>query len=286
MTKKVRTNQETTEDTVNQLLDAMVDEAESGNAPLDPKRDIAIAEDDNQFFELVKTAAIAFVLAMVLRSLAFEPFSIPSGSMIPSLLVGDYLFVSKYSYGYSRYSFPGAFVYFPNRLFFKAPERGDVAVFKKPNEESIDYIKRIIGLPNDTVQVIDGVLYINDTPVKRSLIADYQAREPFGNMGLYHLYEETLPNGKTHKIIEKSDEEALDNTPRYTVPLGHYFVMGDNRDGSQDSRVMDKVGFVPEENLVGRAEVLFFSIEEGYRGWHFWAWPWSVRFGRLFNLIQ
>lgn len=243
-------------------------------------------QDENQIFELMKTLLAAIVIAVTIRTFAYEPFSIPSGSMMPSLLVGDYLFVSKYSYGYSRYSFPMNFMRFDGRFFYQTPERGDVVVFRKPHDEHIDYIKRLIGLPGDTVQVLDGRLYINDEIVERELVGAMPVQESFGNTITYRKYNETLPNGVVHEIIERTDNEMLDNTPKYTVPRGHYFMMGDNRDGSQDSRVMDKVGFVPEENFVGRAEILFFSLAEGTRPWELWKWPFSIRFNRIFKPID
>lgn len=242
-------------------------------------------QDENHIFETMKTLIFAIVIAVTIRSVAFEPFSIPSGSMVPSLLVGDYLFVSKYSYGYSQYSFPLNIIQFPGRVFYQQPERGDVAVFKKPNDEHIDYIKRIVGLPGDKIQVIEGRLYVNDEVTERRLVGGMPIKESFGNTITYRRYEEILPGGVVHEIIERTDNEPLDQTPAYVVPEEMYFVMGDNRDGSQDSRVMDKVGFVPEENLVGRAEIIFFSLEEGARPWEFWKWPWSIRFSRLFQKI-
>lgn len=242
-------------------------------------------ENENAMYELVKTIVIALVIALGIRTFAFEPFSIPSGSMMPTLLVGDYLFVSKYSYGYSQHSFPGNIVSYPGRFFYDAPERGDVAVFKKPNDEHIDYIKRIIGLPGDTVQVMQGQLFINGESVKRYLKDSFQSTGRLGQSVTFQRYLEEMPGERHHDIIEKSDDQPLDDTPAYRVPEGHLFVMGDNRDGSQDSRVMDIVGFVPVENLVGRAEFLFFSVEEGAAPWQFWRWPWTIRWERLFTKI-
>lgn len=232
--------------------------------------------------ETVKTIVYAILIAMVVRTVAFEPFSIPSGSMLPTLLVGDYLFVSKYSYGYSRFSLPFSPPLFEGRVLDTPPERGDIAVFRLPSEPSADYIKRVIGLPGDRIQVRDGVLHINGKPVQRQRIEDYVLREP-GHVSHVPQYIETLPNGVSHRIIETDgDSGYMDNTPVFHVPPGHYFMMGDNRDNSQDSRYLGRVGYVPSENLVGRAEMLFLSVEESAPFWAFWEW----RFGRFFNGLE
>jgi signal peptidase I len=206
--------------------------------------------------------------------------------MIPTLLVGDYLFVSKFSYGYSRYTVAFGAPLFDGRLFYTKPERGDVAVFKLPRDNKTDYIKRVIGLPGDRIQVINGILNINGEPVKRDRIEDFVTTDQFGRQVRVAQYMETLPNGRKHRIIEESDTGSLDNTPVYVVPDNHFFCMGDNRDNSLDSRVSSMVGFVPVENLVGRAEFLFFSIDEGSRFWEFWKWPWAVRFSRIFDGVS
>lgn len=250
-----------------------------------PKK-IEKAPAENSLFEMIKTIVIAMFVAVTIRTVAYEPFSIPSGSMIPTLQVGDYLFVSKYSYGYSQYSLPFKMVTFPGRLFYTEPERGDVAVFKKPTSPNIDYIKRIIGLPGDTVRMVEGRLYVNKQQVERELVDSYPLAEPFGGEKNYNQYQETLPNGVRHLIVEQSDNAVLDNTMEFKVPAGHFFVMGDNRDGSQDSRVMKQVGYVPVENLVGRAEMIFFSVEGGTKAWQIWKWPWTIRFNRLFQKIK
>jgi len=231
--------------------------------------------------ELVKTVLIALLIAFGIRTIAFEPFNIPSGSMVPTLLVGDYLFVSKYSYGYSTYSLPYGVRLFSGRIFGREPERGDVAVFKLPRDPRTDYIKRIVGLPGDRVQVSGGVLHINGEPVKRERIEDY-----FDNEGRAFQYMETLPNGRRHRIRELGDNSIADNTDVYTVPPGHYFAMGDNRDNSQDSRFLREVGFIPVENLVGRAEILFFSTDGTASWYQFWRWPAATRFSRLFTAIN
>lgn len=227
------------------------------------------------------------LLALMIRTFAYEPFNIPSGSMIPTLLVGDYVFVSKFSYGYSRHTVAFGQPLFDGRLLGGLPERGDVAVFKLPRDGKTDYIKRIIGLPGDRIQVIGGVLHINGEPVKRERIQDRVVGEVMGTAIAVPQYIETLPNGRQHLIIEQlGDAGGLDDTPVYVVPPGNVFAMGDNRDNSTDSRVLNQVGYIPVENLVGRAEFIFFSLEEGTSFWEFWEWPWAIRFDRLFDGIE
>lgn len=237
--------------------------------------------------ELFKTVVFALAIALGVRTFAFEPFNIPSGSMIPTLLVGDYLFVSKFSYGYSQYSFPLGLIPFSGRIMKDEPERGDVAVFRLPTDTKVDYIKRVIGLPGDTIQVKLGVLHINGEPVQRRRLDDYLVNPDSAARKKIPQYEETLPNGVKHTIIETAgDTGPYDNTRVYTVPDGHYFMMGDNRDGSQDSRFLNEVGFVPAENFVGRADRLFFSHDGSAEIWELWKWPFAVRYGRLLNGID
>ena len=236
--------------------------------------------------ETIKTVFWAVVIALFVRTVAFEPFNIPSGSMIPTLLVGDYLFVSKYSYGYSRYSLPLGLPLIPGRILNSAPERGDVAVFKLPSDNSTDYIKRIIGLPGDRIQVRRGRLWINGEQVKRERVEDFVFT--FDNRRITRIaqFVEILPNGRRHRILEMTDSAPLDNTEVYTVPKGHFFAMGDNRDNSLDSRVLSGVGFVPAQNLVGRAEVLFFSHNGSASWWEVWRWPGAIRFRRFFTALE
>jgi len=236
--------------------------------------------------DTVKTVVYAVLIALVVRTVAYEPFNIPSGSMVPTLLVGDYLFVSKYSYGYSRYSLPFGFPLFSGRIFFHSPERGDVVVFKLPTDNSTDYIKRLIGLPGDRIQMKAGNLYINDQLVPRKRIQDYLYQEGNGAVIPLTQYIETLPNGREHRIIKMGDNGPLDNTQVYTVPAGDYFMMGDNRDNSQDSRVLSAVGYVPAENLIGRAEFIFFSTDGSARLWELWKWPFAIRYSRLFHGVN
>lgn len=234
--------------------------------------------------ETFRTVLYAVAIAFLVRTLAFEPFNIPSGSMIPTLLVGDYLFVSKYSYGYSKYTISLGLPLFEGRLFGRLPERGDVAVFKLPTDNKTDYIKRIIGLPGDRVQVIGGVLHLNGQSVIRQRIEDFEGVGRNGQPVWVAQFLETLPGGPTHRILEYSDDRPYDNTREFIVPEEHVFAMGDNRDNSEDSRA--SVGFVPMENLVGRAEFLFFSLAEGTRFWEVWKWPWDVRYSRFFNSVH
>lgn len=249
--------------------------------------------------ETVKTVVYAVLIAIVARTFAFEPFNIPSGSMIPTLLVGDYLFVSKYSYGYSRHSFPLSLAPFSGRIFERPPKVGDVAVFKWPGDSRTDYIKRIVAVGGDRVQVKGGVLYLNDKRVEMRALGP-EVR-PGGGPPVAHLYAETFPGSAPHvirkerPIVEPPTEVCgprdrqceVDNTKVYTVPPGHVFMMGDNRDQSSDSRVEGAgVDMVPVENLVGRAEFIFFSHDGSAALWEVWKWPGAIRFNRLFDAIR
>ena len=256
-------------------------------------RDTFVSESGKSgLWENIRTIVYAILIALVVRTFAYEPFNIPSKSMLPTLLVGDYLFVSKYSYGYSRYSMPLGLPLVPaGRVLFSGPERGDVAVFKLPSDNKTDYIKRIVGLPGDEIQVREGRLYINRKMVERERIEDYFDPTESGVPVRYQRFVETLPNGRKHIILEMSDDAGLDNTPAFKVPAGHYFAMGDNRDNSADSRVMrttgyPSVGYIPAENLVGRAEFLFFSIDPSASFWELWKWPGAIRWDRLFDAVS
>jgi len=240
------------------------------------------------FVETIRVVIHALIIALVIRTFLFQPFNIPSGSMEATLLIGDYLFVSKYSYGYSRYSLPITVPLFSGRLpDGLTPERGDVVVFRLPRDDSTDYIKRVIGLPGDRIQMIGGLLHINGQPVKREEVSRYVDEDhPDG----IRRWRETLPNGVSYETLDLYPNGMLDNTPVYTVPAGHYFMMGDNRDNSTDSRVpQDRnggVGYVPFENLVGKAQIIFFSVGHGEAAWKFWLWPWTVRWSRLLTIVR
>lgn len=234
--------------------------------------------------ETIKTLVYAVAIALVVRTFAFEPFNIPSGSMKPTLLVGDYLFVSKFAYGYSRFSLPLGLDLFSGRIFERMPERGDVVVFKLPSDNRTDYIKRVIGLPGDRVQVVDGVLHINGNRVDLERAGEF-TEEFDGRSVPVPMYRESLPQGESHLIIDLTTSGSLDNTGVFEVPADHIFAMGDNRDNSLDSRV-GNVGYIPVENLIGRAEVIFFSVNGNSSFWQPWTWPWGIRYGRLFTLIH
>lgn len=235
---------------------------------------------------IVRTVIIAGAIAFTFRSFAFEPFNIPSGSMLPTLLIGDYLFVSKYSYGYSRYSLPWSIPVIPDRILFTPPKRGDIAVFRYPADTSVDYIKRVIGLPGDTVQMKQGRLYINGEIVPRTPAGMFEEEDEFRRVTRLQRFEEVLPNGVKHYILERGDNLPFDNTPEYKVPDGHFFAMGDNRDNSADSRVMSQVGFIPMVNLVGRAELMFFSIDTDSDNFGIYGVPGGIRWSRIFSSIS
>jgi signal peptidase I len=239
-----------------------------------------------EWIDFLKTAFLAVLLALLIRTFLFEPFNIPSGSMKPTLLVGDYLFVYKPSYGYSKFSFPFGLAPFEGRVMDggRLPQRGDIAVFRLPTDTSIDYIKRVIGLPGDTVQMRRGRLYLNGKEVERESVGLKKVDES-GREVTVTEYIETLPNGVMHQIWEEGDDRALDDTDVYKVPEGHYFMMGDNRDNSQDSRVTSLVGYVPLENIVGKASFLFFSTNGTANLGQIWKWPAAIRYDRIFNRI-
>lgn len=236
------------------------------------------------FGETVSVIVQALLLALVIRTLLFQPFSIPSGSMRPTLLEGDYLFVTKWAYGYSHHSLPFSPNLFSGRIWASEPERGDVVVFKFPPNPSLDYIKRVIGLPGDTVQMRDGVLFINDEEVKRELVDELDNPDITEMNYPVEVWRETLPNGVSYDTLDLSPNSIGDNTREFEVPAGHYFMMGDNRDNSTDSRFT--VGYVPAENLVGRANIIFFSMSGGASPLEIWRWPGELRLSRIFDMVR
>jgi signal peptidase I len=250
---------------------------------------VAEPKKEESWLETVKTVVYALLIALVIRTIFFQPFNIPSSSMENTLLVGDYLFVEKFAYGFSRYSLPYGKV-FPSvgRIFGSSPARGDVVVFKMPNRESADYgedfIKRVMGLPGDRIQMLNGQVYLNGKAVPKVRVADYVETDEFGMENHVARYKEMLPGGKSYYVLDRIQNGQADNTPVFTVPPGHYFMMGDNRDNSNDSRA--EVGYVPAENLVGKAEIIFFSTNGSAHWWEVWKWPWTVRYGRIPTIID
>jgi signal peptidase I len=234
--------------------------------------------------ETVSVIIQALVLALVIRTFLFQPFSIPSGSMRPTLLEGDYLFVTKWAYGYSKYSLPLAPDIFSGRIWGSPPKRGDVVVFKFPPDPSLDYIKRVIGLPGDHIQMKHDELYINGVVVPRKKVGQIDNPDITEVDRPVDVYRETLPNGVSYDTLDLTQNGLGDDTREFVVPPGHYFMMGDNRDNSSDSRFA--VGYVPAENLVGRANVIFFSIAGGASPLEIWKWPSELRVSRLFTMIH
>ena len=243
----------------------------------------------HEVFELGKTIVYALLIALVLRIVLFQPFTIPSASMEPTLLEGDYIIVSKFAYGWSKDSFPLEPPIFHGRLFFHTPHRGDIVVFKLPRDGHTDYIKRLVGLPGDHMQVKQGVLYINDVPQPRVPMTPVQEDSVFGVPHDVARYRETMPDTKKSYVTYSfGNDGEVDNTGVYTVPAGNYFMMGDNRDNSVDSRYPTEtgVGFVPAENLVGRAEVILFSWKDGASLFKPWTWITDARTSRWGQRLQ
>ena len=242
--------------------------------------------DKNFFKENIKTLFYALIIAIFIRSIFLQPFYIPSSSMEPNLLVGDRLFVTKYSYGYSKHSFPFSPPIFTGRVMFSEPKRGDVVVFKTPADNRTDYIKRLIGLPGDTIQFIDGNLYLNDNLLLKTLI-DNNKTLYCGNQKInVATFEEKISSNKSY-IISYRKDISYQNSDKFLVPENHYFFLGDNRDCSKDSRFLSEVGYVHKNNLVGKAQILFFSSDPR-KGSIFLIWKWNeiMRFSRLFKKIK
>jgi signal peptidase I len=231
-------------------------------------------------FEQVVVIIEALLIALVIRTVFVQPFNIPSGSMKSTLLIGDYLMSTKWSYGYSKYSIPFAPPLFNGRILGSEPKRGDVAIFRRPGTDD-DYIKRVIGLPGDKIQLVNDVVHINGVATKRARMEDFYDKE-LGRPA--KAFTEVLPNGVSYTVLQSTPSELKGTTKVFDVPAGHYFMMGDNRDNSLDSRF--ELGPVPYDHFIAKAQVIFFSVEDGEAGWTFWRWPWTVRFERLANIIR
>jgi len=240
----------------------------------------------NTIIENIKTIFYALIIAVLIRSLFFQPFYIPSSSMEPTLLIGDRIFVSKYTYGYSKHSFPFSPAFFEKRLFKKKPDYGDLVVFKTPVDNRTDYIKRLIGLPGDTVQFLDGRLFLNNKAIKKNKINNKHKIRCGPLRPEVNSFEEILPNGKKYIAVYNRQGSYM-NSDEFKVPIGHYFFLGDNRDCSSDSRYLSKVGYVSSENLVGKARIIFFSNDTiSGSVLKFWNWNQSLRVERFFKLLK
>ena len=238
------------------------------------------------FSENIKTLIYALLIAIFIRSIFVQPFYIPSSSMEPNLLVGDRLFVTKYTYGYSKHSFPFSPPIFRGRIFFSSPRHGDVVVFKTPSDNRTDYIKRLIGLPGDKIQFIDGDVYLNDNQILKTISSKNEDLFCGNKKISVKTFEEKLPNGKTYKA-SYSNSFSFINSDKFIIPEDHYFFLGDNRDCSKDSRFLSEVGYVHKDNLVGKAQFIFFSSDKKIASFlEFWKWHKSVRFSRTFNKID
>ena len=238
----------------------------------------------SEIWETIVIIFQALLIALVFRTFLFQPFFIPTASMQSSLMIGDYILTSKYSYGYGRYSFPLGIFPFNGLIFERAPKRGDIAVFR-PVPQTDVYIKRVVGLPGDILQVKQGVLYLNGTALKREEIGKSIDKDSMGRTVEVTQYREFLPSGMSYTIQEISDNQYLDNTAQFIVPAGHYFMMGDNRDRSGDSRILSSVGYVPAGNLIGKAQVRFFSLKDNVSPWKIWLWPQNLRLDRMFESV-
>ena len=237
----------------------------------------------DNFFSNLKSVGLAVFIALLIRSLIAEPFNIPSGSMKPNLLVGDFIFVSKWSYGYSKHSLPFSIPLIPKKIFSKIPNRGDIVVFKTPEDNRTDYIKRVIGLPGDKIRIVNGEIRLNDSIIVRKKMNDFLDNDKKSSMKRVRKYKE-YHEDLNFEILDIMDNGISDNTELFIVPEGYFFVMGDNRDNSQDSR-FKTVGFIPFDNLIGKARFIFFSLENS-RFLEIWKWPKAIRGNRIFKTIK
>ncbi|MDP3173653.1 MAG: signal peptidase I [Phenylobacterium sp.] len=242
----------------------------------------------HEFVEVVKTVVYALAIALVLRVLLFQPFTIPSASMQPNLLEGDYIIVSKYAYGWSHHSIPFSPPIFSGRVFGHAPKRGDVIVFKLPRDGRTDYVKRLIGLPGDRIDVRGGEVFLNGKPIPREVMPSVEVDSGYGFVRNVQRFRETLPEGVRYVTYDYGADGEMDNVGGFIVPEGHYFFMGDNRDNSLDSRAPSAigVGYVPAENLVGRAEIILLSWKQSASIFKPWTWVMDARPGRFFRLLK
>ena len=238
----------------------------------------------SSFVNNLKALFWALLIAGIIRTFAIEPFKIPSGSMKPNLLVGDFLFVSKWNYGYSKYSFPFGLAPFSGKIFEKNPERGDIIVFKLPGQENINYVKRLLGLPGETIKVIDGEVFIK----KNNSLNFEKLNQISDDLFFDDQYQEEINQliEDNYKILNITDNGPLDYTPEYIIPQNKYFFMGDNRDNSSDSRVMSGVGFVPKENMIGKVWFIWLSIDTKFSLTKFWTLPLHIRYERLFKSVK
>jgi signal peptidase I len=248
------------------------------------KAEIKPAKKKNELVETIVVIAEALIIALLFRTFLYQPFSIPTASMQSTLMIGDYFIANKWAWGFGKYSFPLPLPFNGRFIQLGTPERGDIAVFHNEITNE-DYIKRVIGLPGDHIQMQQGRLYINGKIVEREQIGTSTDTDSYETTVPVTLYKETLPNGVTHTIQEISDDQPLDNTGEYVVPAGHYFMMGDNRDRSADSRVLSQVGYVPFDDFIGKAEARFFSIKDNIPPWEVWQWPANVRWDRMFQSV-
>jgi signal peptidase I len=237
---------------------------------------------------MIKSTLTALLIALCIRTVLFQPFTIPSGSMEPTVLPGDYVIIEKFAYGYSRFSLPFGPPLFHGRILERTPRRGDIVVFKLPRDNHTDYIKRLIGLPGDRIELMDGVVYVNGRPIEQQTLGPATVPGPFGLPQPVERIRETLPNGRSYVTYHYQGSPEMENTGVYVVPPHTYFFMGDNRDNSSDSRFPEAigVGYVPEENLVGRAALVAFSWDEDVSLFKPWTWVTDLRFGRLFHLLH